>query len=81
MVLRTIAANVPIPWVQGISMALDKALAVLEHLDNHPLVAKVDAAIKWVIARARDIKRHLLNDQEVKEAEQRAADLEAAMAI
>ena len=79
MVLRTIAANVPIPWVQGISMVLDKALAALEHLDNHPLVAKVDAAIKWVIARARDIKRHLLNDQEVKEAEQRAADLEAAM--
>ncbi|WP_060509402.1 hypothetical protein [Pseudomonas sp. NBRC 111124] len=80
MVLRTIAANVPVPWVQGISMALDKALAALEHLDSHPLAAKVDEAIKWIIARARDIKRHLLNDEEVKEAEQRAADLEAAMA-
>lgn len=80
LVVRTIAANVPIPWVQGIGMALDKALGALEHLDSHPLAAKVDAAIKWVIARARDIKRHLLNDQEVKEAEQRAADLEAAMA-
>jgi hypothetical protein len=80
LVVRTLAANVPIPWVQGIGMALDKALGALEHLDSHPLAAKVDAAIKWVIARARDIKRHLLNDLEVKEAEQRAADLEAAMA-
>ncbi|WP_205299602.1 hypothetical protein [Pantoea sp. Tr-811] len=79
VVLRTISQNVPIPWVQGVSMALDKALATLEHLDTHPLAAKIQAAVEWVIARARDAKRHLLNDQEVAEAEQRAADLEAAM--
>lgn len=80
MVIRTITEHVPLPWVQGIGMALDKVLGTLEHLDSHPLAAKVQAAIDWVIARARDAKRTMLNDKEVAEAEARAADLEAAMA-
>ncbi|MNG74922.1 hypothetical protein D3C76_228590 [compost metagenome] len=80
MVVRAIATSVPLPWVQGAALVLDKALATLEHLDTHPLAARIEAAVQWVIARARDAKRHLLNDQEVAEAEQRAADIEAAMA-
>lgn len=79
IVLRTITANVPIPWVQAAGLAVDKALAVIEHLDSNPLAAKLQQAIDWLIARARELHSHLLNEQEVAEARQRAQDLKAAM--
>lgn len=78
--LRVLATHVPWPWVKALSLGLERALAVLEHLDTHPLAAKVQQAIDWVIARAREWQQKILDEQEIAEAQARERDLEAAMA-
>ncbi|RBJ68975.1 hypothetical protein C3L29_037685, partial [Pseudomonas sp. MWU12-2534b] len=78
--LRTLASHVPWPWVKAVSLGLERALAVLEHLDSHPLAAKVQQAIDWVIARAREWQQRLLDEQEIAEAQARERDLKSAMA-
>lgn len=78
--LRTLATHVPWPWVKALSLGLERALAALEHLDTHPLAAKVQQAIDWVIERAREWQKKLLDEQEIAEAQARERDLNAAMA-
>ncbi len=78
--LTLAAKTVPWPWLRVAAGKLERALAFIEHLDNHPFAAKVQSAIDWVIAKARELQKHLLNEQEVREAETRAEDLEQAIA-
>lgn len=77
--LLTVAKHAPWPWLKAVSMGLERALAVLEHLDSHPFAAKVQEAIEWVIARAREWKEKVLNEQEIAKARKYERDLRAAM--
>lgn len=77
--LRVVAAHAPWPWLKAASLGLDRALAVLEHMNSHPLAAKVQQGIDWVIERAREWRKKVLDEQEIAKARERARDFETAM--
>lgn len=65
------AGNLPtFPWVSGALTAFDKALGALVAWDQTDMAKKVDAAIKWAISKARDLRNVWLNEEEMVEAEQ-----------
>lgn len=77
--LTVLAEVAPWPWLQKGALALERALAFLENLENHPLTRKLKAAIEWLIAQAKDLHARNLNEQEIQEAEARSADLARAV--
>ncbi|WP_455232585.1 hypothetical protein [Geopseudomonas aromaticivorans] len=65
------AVNLPtFPWVSGALTAFDKALGVLLAWDQTDMAKKVDAAIKWAISKAKDLRNVWMNETEMAEAEQ-----------
>lgn len=65
------AVNLPtFPWVSGALTAFDKALGVLVAWDKTDMAKKVDAAIKWAISKARDLRNIWLSAAEMTEAEE-----------
>lgn len=65
------AVNLPtFPWVSGALTAFDKALGALVIWDQTGMAKKVDAAIKWAISKARDLRNIWLDAAELIEAEQ-----------
>ena len=79
--IRVLAKLAPWPWVQVMAKGVDLALATLENLGSHPLMEKVKKGCEWLITAAREIQKRWLNEAEIEEAEQRAADLEAALHV
>jgi len=77
--LTTLAALAPWPVVKMMALGLERALAFLENIDTHPLMAQLKKAIDWVIKHAKDIKEKVLNDIEIKEAEVRAQAFKDSM--
>lgn len=65
------SVNLPtFPWVSGALTAFDKVLGALVAWDQADMAKKVDAAIKWAISKARDLRNVWLNVGEMAEAEQ-----------
>lgn len=58
------------PWVTGALTAFDKALDALVAWDKTAMAKKLDAAIHWVIQRAKDLHNVNLNEEEMAVAEQ-----------
>lgn len=65
------SVNLPtFPWVSTALTAFDKVLGALIAWDQTDMAKKVDAAIKWAISKARDLRNVWLNEEEMAEAEQ-----------
>lgn len=77
--LTTLASLAPWPIVKVMALGLERALAFLENIESHPLMAQLKKAIDWVIKHAKDIKEKVLNNLEIKEAEARAQAFKDAM--
>ncbi len=71
--LQAAAAAVPIPWMKGALIALDKGLAALTAFENSPIAKKVEAAIQWAIKMAQRLQGNKMPDATVT-GEQEAAD-------
>jgi hypothetical protein len=73
------AANLPtFPWVSAAITAFDKALDALLAWDQTEMAKKLDAAIHWVIQKAKDLHDINLNEEEMATAEQHEETLRAA---
>ncbi|WP_436424068.1 hypothetical protein [Pseudomonas aeruginosa] len=73
------AKNLPtFPWVSGALTAFDKALGVLLAWDQSEMAKKVDAAIRWAIQKARDLRDTWLSEAEMAEAEEHEENLRKA---
>jgi len=73
------AKNLPtFPWVSSALTSFDKALEVLLAWDQSEMAKKVDAAIKWAIQKARDLRNTWLSEAEMAEAEEHEENLRKA---
>ena len=79
--LLVAAKSVPWPWAKGLALGLERALAFVEQLDKHPIAENLQKAVDWVIRMAREIKTKILDDLEIKTAEQNAKDIAEAMSL
>lgn len=79
--LLVAAKSVPWPWAKGLALGLERALAFVEQLDKHPVAENLQKAVDWVIRMAREIKTKILDDLEIKTAEQNAKDIAEAMSL
>ena len=66
------------PWVAGAITAFDKALDALLAWDKTAMAKKLDAAIHWVIQRAKDLHNVNLNKEEMSTAAQHEETLREA---
>lgn len=66
------------PWVAGAITAFDKALDALLAWDKTSMAKKLDAAIHWVIQRAKDLHNVNLNKEEMSTAAQHEETLREA---
>lgn len=72
-VIKIAAAAVPIPWVKGALLFLDKGLSVFDTLEESPILKKISDAIGWAIALA---KRWTGQSQKEEERERDRMDKE-----
>lgn len=73
------AKNLPtFPWVSSALTAFDKALEILLAWDQSEMAKKVDAAIRWAIQKARDLRDTWLSEAEMAEAEEHEENLRKA---
>lgn len=73
------ATNLPtFPWVSTALTAFDKALGVLVAWDQSDLAKKVEAAIKWAITKAKNLREAWMDPAEAAEAEQHETVLREA---
>ncbi|QPT31545.1 hypothetical protein I6G32_07370 [Stutzerimonas stutzeri] len=73
------AINLPtFPWVSTALTAFDKALGALVAWDQSDLAKKVEAAINWSIAKAKNLREAWMGPAETEEAEQHEAALREA---
>lgn len=73
------ATNLPtFPWVSTALTAFDKALGVLVAWDQSDMAKKVEAAINWVIGKAKKLREAVMTPEEVSEAEEHESALREA---
>ena len=73
------ATNLPtFPWVSTALTAFDKALGVLVAWDQSGMAKKVEAAINWVIGKAKKLREAVMTPDEVSEAEEHESALREA---
>lgn len=73
------ATNLPtFPWVSTALTAFDKALGVLVAWDQSDMAKKVEAAINWVIGKAKKLREAVMTPDEVSEAEEHESALREA---
>ncbi|TRO25846.1 hypothetical protein EQ826_12550 [Ectopseudomonas mendocina] len=73
------ATNLPtFPWVSTALTAFDKALGALLVWDQSDLAKKVEAAIKWAISKAKNLREAWMGPAEAAEAEEHESALREA---
>ncbi|MDM9653518.1 hypothetical protein QU755_19170 [Pseudomonas wenzhouensis] len=73
------ATNLPtFPWVSTALTAFDKALGVLVAWDQSDMAKKVEAAINWVIGKAKKLREVVMTPEEAAEAEEHESALREA---
>lgn len=70
-ILKSAAAAVQIPWLSGAILAIDATLQGLLALENSPVLKKLEAAIHWTIAAAKNFKATFLTPEDIEEANKR----------
>ncbi len=70
-ILKSAAAAVQIPWLSGAILAIDATLQGLLALENSPVLKKLEAAIHWTIAAAKNFKTTFLTPEDIEEANKR----------
>lgn len=61
------AKGIPIPWIQGVLIGLEKVLGALTAFENSPIAKKIDEAIKWSIELAKRWQKSRKAEAEVDE--------------
>ncbi|PTV54110.1 hypothetical protein [Pseudomonas putida] len=79
--LLAVASAVPLPWVKGLAIGLERVLAFIEQLDKHPIAENLQKAMDWVIKMARDLKAKMLDEAEIATAEANAKHFAEAMTL
>lgn len=79
--LQLFAKSVPIPWMKAVALGLDRGLAFLETIEKSELAKKISKAIDWVIEASKNFKEKILTPLEMREAEQRKAELDEASQV
>lgn len=73
------ATNLPtFPWVSTALTAFDKALGVLVAWDQSDMAKKVEAAINWVIGKAKKLREVVMTPEEATEAKEHESALREA---
>lgn len=73
------ATNLPtFPWVSTALTAFDKALGVLVAWDQSDMAKKVEAAINWVIGKAKKLREIVMTPEEAAEAKEHESALREA---
>ncbi len=73
------ATNLPtFPWVSTALTAFDKALGVLVAWDQSDMAKKVEAAINWVIGKAKKLREVVMTPEEAAEADEHESALREA---
>jgi hypothetical protein len=65
------AVGVKYPWLSGALLILDTTLQGLLALENSPVLKKLEAAINWTIAAAKNFKATFLTPEDIEEANKR----------
>lgn len=88
--IRAAAAAVPIPWLQGALLMLDRGIGALTKFENSPIAKKIDSAIQWAIklakrwqsngskAESTNCEESILDEEELAEAKRHQENLRFA---